>query len=54
LWDNPQLASDMGARAEARYRELFTSDQMASGYTALYHELVARRAEGAVAAPAKA
>jgi rhamnosyl/mannosyltransferase len=54
LWDNPQLASEMGARAEARYRELFTSEQMASGYTALYHELVARRAEGTVAAPAKA
>jgi rhamnosyl/mannosyltransferase len=52
LWDNPQLASEMGARAEARYRELFTSEQMASGYTALYHELVARRAEGTVAAPA--
>jgi rhamnosyl/mannosyltransferase len=54
LWDNPQLAGDMGVRAEARYRELFTSEQMAASYTALYHELVARRAEGTVAAPAKA
>jgi rhamnosyl/mannosyltransferase len=54
LWDNPRLAGEMGERAEARYRELFTSDQMAASYTALYHELVARRAEGTVAAPAKA
>ncbi|MGZ8316651.1 MAG: glycosyltransferase family 4 protein [Telluria sp.] len=43
LWDNPALAADMGKRAEARYHELFTSSQMASSYTALYHELVARR-----------
>lgn len=54
LWDNPALASEMGARAQARYRELFTSEQMAASYAALYHELVARRAEGTVAAPAKA
>jgi glycosyltransferase involved in cell wall biosynthesis len=54
LWDNPRLAGEMGVRAEARYRELFTSEQMAASYTALYHELVARRAEGTVAAPAKA
>jgi rhamnosyl/mannosyltransferase len=54
LWDNPQLAGEMGERAGARYRELFTSEQMAASYTALYHELVARRAEGTVAAPAKA
>ncbi|MGZ8290876.1 MAG: glycosyltransferase family 4 protein [Telluria sp.] len=43
LWDNPELAAEMGQRAEARYHELFTSSQMASSYTALYHELVARR-----------
>jgi rhamnosyl/mannosyltransferase len=54
LWDNPRLAGEMGERAEARYRELFTSEQMAASYNALYHELVARRAEGTVAAPAKA
>jgi rhamnosyl/mannosyltransferase len=40
----------MGRRAAQRYRELFTSEQMASSYTALYHELVARRAEPALAA----
>ena len=50
LWENPQLAADMGRRAAQRYRELFTSEQMASCYTALYHELVARRAEPALAA----
>lgn len=54
LWENEALAAEMGVRAEARYRELFTSEQMAASYTALYHELVARRAEGTLAAPAKA
>jgi glycosyltransferase involved in cell wall biosynthesis len=44
LWDNPELAAEMGRRAEARYWELFTAEQMATSYTALYHELVARRA----------
>jgi glycosyltransferase involved in cell wall biosynthesis len=49
LWDNPQLAQAMGERAEARYWELFTAEQMAKSYTALYHELVARHATVALA-----
>jgi glycosyltransferase involved in cell wall biosynthesis len=44
LWDNPDMAQAMGRRAEARYWELFTAAQMATSYTALYQELVARRA----------
>ena len=43
LWDNPDLARRMGVRAEQRYDELFTSEQMAASYTDLYKELVARR-----------
>jgi rhamnosyl/mannosyltransferase len=43
LWDNPELARRMGARAEARYHELFTSEHMAASYTDLYKELVASR-----------
>jgi rhamnosyl/mannosyltransferase len=43
LWDNPQLAHEMGQRAEARYWQLFTAEQMADGYTGLYQELMARR-----------
>ena len=49
LWDNPELAQAMGKRAEARYWELFTAEQMAKSYTALYHELVARHAPVALA-----
>ena len=49
LWDNPQLAHDMGKRAAARYWELFTAEQMARSYTALYHELVASHAARALA-----
>lgn len=44
LWENPDLAQAMGQAAFARYRQLFTSEQMAASYTALYHELVANRA----------
>ncbi|GAB3379050.1 glycosyltransferase family 4 protein [Massilia agri] len=49
LWENPEVARDMGARAEARYHEIFTSEQMAAGYTALYQELVAKRAASSAA-----
>ncbi len=49
LWDNPELAAAMGKRAEARYWEMFTAEQMAKSYTALYHELVARHATVALA-----
>jgi rhamnosyl/mannosyltransferase len=44
LWDNPALAAAMGRRAEARFQEHFTAERMATNYTALYHELAARRA----------
>ena len=50
LWDNPALAQAMGERAEARYQQLFTAEQMAGNYHALYRELVARRAKPALAA----
>jgi glycosyltransferase involved in cell wall biosynthesis len=43
LWDNPVMASEMGKRAEARYWELFTAEQMALNYRALYDEVVAGR-----------
>jgi rhamnosyl/mannosyltransferase len=42
LWEDPALAREMGRRAEARYWQLFTSEQMAEGYLSLYRELVAR------------
>ena len=50
LWNDPQMALEMGQRAEARYWQLFTSAQMADNYARLYQELVARRAEVRLAA----
>jgi len=44
LWDNPEMAREMGARAAARFQEVFTADRMAASYTALYREVLARRA----------
>jgi rhamnosyl/mannosyltransferase len=41
LWDHPQLAADMGRRAEARYWELFTAQKMAENYASLYQRLAA-------------
>ncbi len=49
LWEQPELAAAMGRRAEARYSELFTAERMASNYTALYHDLAARRAPAPLA-----
>jgi rhamnosyl/mannosyltransferase len=53
LWNDPQMASEMGRRAEARYWQLFTSAQMADEYTRLYQQLVAARKArvGLAAAP---
>jgi glycosyltransferase involved in cell wall biosynthesis len=50
LWDNPGMAAEMGRRAAERYRTLFTSEQMAASYTALYQELAASHAGAALAA----
>ena len=44
LWDNPEMAREMGARAAARFQAVFTAERMATGYVALYRELVARHA----------
>ncbi|AVR95095.1 glycosyltransferase family 4 protein [Pseudoduganella armeniaca] len=40
LWEDPQLAADMGRRAEARYWQLFAAEKMAQDYLDLYHRLV--------------
>jgi rhamnosyl/mannosyltransferase len=42
LWENPNIAAAMGQRAEKRYWELFTADQMAASYATLYKELLAK------------
>ncbi|TWD47758.1 glycosyltransferase family 4 protein [Pseudomonas sp. SJZ131] len=40
LWENPALAAQMGAKAEARYRQLFTAEEMGRKWSALYQELL--------------
>ncbi|WP_285431509.1 glycosyltransferase family 4 protein [Pseudomonas sp. fls2-241-R2A-110] len=40
LWENPARAAQMGAKAEARYRQLFTADEMGRKWTELYEELL--------------
>lgn len=39
LWQHPEQTADMGRRAEARYWEHFTADQMVGEYVKLYREL---------------
>jgi rhamnosyl/mannosyltransferase len=39
IWDHPELAAEMGRRAEERYWQHFTADQMVVEYVKLYHEL---------------
>lgn len=41
LWDNPDIAAEMGKQAEQRYWELFTAERMAASYADLYKELLA-------------
>ena len=40
LWERPEQAADMGRRAEARYWEHFTADQMVLSYVNLYGDMV--------------
>lgn len=40
LWEHPEQAADMGRRAEVRYWEHFTADQMVRSYVDLYGDLV--------------
>jgi rhamnosyl/mannosyltransferase len=42
LWEHPEQAAEMGRRAEARYWEHFTADQMVGEYVKLYRELAGR------------
>jgi rhamnosyl/mannosyltransferase len=41
LWDHPQRAEEMGARAAQRYEKLFTSERMARAYAGLYQQVIA-------------
>ncbi|WP_338847267.1 glycosyltransferase family 4 protein [Massilia sp. W12] len=50
LWDNPQMAQEMGRRAEQRYWQLFTADKMAERYVALYRQVLADHAGRGAAA----
>lgn len=40
LWEQPDMAAQMGRRARARFEQLFTADSMVSSYATLYRELL--------------
>lgn len=40
LWQNPEMASEMGRKAEARYWDLFTGDKMVASYVDLYRSMI--------------
>jgi glycosyltransferase involved in cell wall biosynthesis len=42
LWEHPEQAAELGRRAEARYEERFTADQMVGEYVNLYRELAGK------------
>jgi len=44
LWENPAQAHAMGLKAEARYRQLFTSEEMGRKWVRLYEEMLEERA----------
>jgi len=43
LWDHPEQATEMGRRAEKRYWQHFTADQMVRSYVDLYRDLAKYR-----------
>ncbi|WP_426415795.1 glycosyltransferase family 4 protein [Aestuariirhabdus sp. LZHN29] len=43
LWNDTELAANMGEKAYQRYTELFTADRMASSYVELYRSLLDER-----------
>lgn len=40
LWDQPNVAAEMGRRAARRFEQLFSADSMVSSYTSLYRSLL--------------
>jgi glycosyltransferase involved in cell wall biosynthesis len=45
LWNNPEKCIALGKGAEARYKELFTGEQMVLGYEKVYRELIRNKAK---------
>lgn len=45
LWQHPEIAAEMGQRAETRYQSHFTADRMAQSYVQLYEELLSRNTD---------
>ena len=44
LWNNSNIAHNMGKAAQARYNELFTSEKTAQQYVELYQSLTNQKA----------
>jgi len=42
LWEHPEIAAEMGKRAEDRYWSYFTADKMVEEYVKLYRELAGK------------
>jgi rhamnosyl/mannosyltransferase len=40
LWEQPEVAAEMGRRAEERYWQHFTADRMVKSYVELYQAVV--------------
>ncbi|MBU0538650.1 MAG: glycosyltransferase family 4 protein [Gammaproteobacteria bacterium] len=40
LWDQPEVAAEMGGRAAQRFEQLFSADAMVSSYASLYRSLL--------------
>ncbi|MFG6206200.1 glycosyltransferase family 4 protein [Pseudomonas retamae] len=46
LWNDEQMASDMGQRALHRYEDVFSADDMAKAYAAIYEGLCRKKHKG--------
>jgi rhamnosyl/mannosyltransferase len=43
LWNDPELAMEMGKNAQRRFEELFTAERMTESYVELYRKVLASR-----------
>ena len=46
LWQQPDVARDMGQRAEARFIRFFTANTMAESYARVYRDILEKRGRG--------
>ena len=54
MWDQPEMAAEMGVRAAERYEKVFTANAMAAAYAEIYRGLLKQAARHHLSSRARA